>query len=319
MKKKTVFLVLFFSLSLVVLCGAFVAYSQNHNNNDDSFVLRRNPKTSKKTHVISRQDSVVFVSANWLTDTMDGFFLHRHQFRFQPLFGSAQNVYYVEIPADSPRRIDFAYDSILTAVSQQAARKQALAAVNGSYFDMDKGNPVCFLRLRGKDVGENVPGKTDSINRKYYQYATIVLRNGRPLLRVPDSGRVWEQSLREENVMTAGPMLRYHGKTLPQRTDRTFVTQRHNRTALGIRADKSVLLVAVDGRFKEESEGMTLFELEHVMRWLGCVDAVNLDGGGSTTLYVKGWDDNGIVNYPSDDGRYTHQGERPVSNVILVR
>jgi exopolysaccharide biosynthesis protein len=51
------------------------------------------------------------------------------------------------------------------------------------------------------------------------------------------------------------------------------------------------------------------------MRWLGCSSAINLDGGGSSTMYIK---DSGVVNYPSDNNQHDHEGERPVSNAILI-
>ena len=209
-------------------------------------------------------------------------------------------------------------DTVLTEVSEFAERCGAYAAVNGSYFDMDAGNPVCYLRIDGKLVGENTPAKTDSVNRKYYQFATLALRGGRARLAVPDSNRMWENSLSDSNIMTAGPMLLRKGITVPQRDDRTFVTHRHNRTALGLRPDGTTLLVVADGRFKHTAEGLTLPELEMVMRWLGCSDAINLDGGGSSTMYVQGKPHGGVVNYPSDNRQHDHEGQRPVSNAILV-
>ena len=121
--------------------------------------------------------------------------------------------------------------------------------------------------------------------------------------------------MKEKNIMTAGPMLICKGKMIPQRNDRSFITHRHNRTALGIRKDGTTILLVVDGRFKDEAEGFTIPELERVMLWLGCTEAINLDGGGSSTMYIK---DNGVVNYPSDNGQHDHEGERPVSNAILI-
>lgn len=279
----------------------------------------RQPKRKPVVKSDPRIDSITFARAEWKNDTLDGFILHQHQFKFQKIFGAAENICYIELPPTSPRKLAFAHDTLLTSVSTQAQHHKALAAVNGSFFDMDLGNPICFLRIKGTTFGENTPSKTDSIHRKYYQYATVVLHNGRPTLLVPDSNRLWEDSLKHANIMTAGPMLLHNGATVPQRKDRTFVTCRHNRTALGIKPDGTVLLLTVDGRFKGESEGFTLPELTKVLRWLGCVNAINLDGGGSTTLYVKGWEENGVVNYPSDDGKYTHDGERPVSNIVMIK
>jgi large repetitive protein len=88
-----------------------------------------------------------------------------------------------------------------------------------------------------------------------------------------------------------------------------FGEQRHPRTAVGIRPDGTVLLVVVDGRRPEYSDGMTLAELADLMRELGARDALNLDGGGSTTLVLGGR----VVNRPTDAA-----GERPVTNALLV-
>lgn len=263
-------------------------------------------------------DSLRVTDAEWSIDTLEGFYLKRYQFGEGALFCSAQHLCVIEIPARSHRKLALVCDSTLTELSTLARRSGAYAAVNGSFFDMDMGHPVCYLRINGETVGENTPAKDDSVRRKYYQYATLLLRNGRPTLALPDSSRVWEESLQDSNIMTAGPMLLRDGKAVPQRDDRTFVTRRHNRTALGIRPDGTTLLVVADGRFKHQAEGLTLPELQRIMRWLGCSEAINLDGGGSTTMYVHDQPADGVVNYPSDNHRHDHEGQRPVSNAILV-
>ncbi len=260
-------------------------------------------------------DSLHVTNAEWRIDSLDGFVFKSYHFGEGELFCSAQHLFVLEIPQDSPRRLAFAYDSVLTHVSTLSERCEAFAAVNGSFFDMGQGNPVCYLRIDGIQRGENTPGQNDSVNRKYYQYATMALRRGRPCLSVPDSNRQSEEQMKEKNIMTAGPMLLQAGEMVPQRDDRTFVTKRHNRTAVGVRPDGTTLLVVADGRFKHQAEGLSLFELERVMRWLGCTEAINLDGGGSSTMYIKEF---GVVNYPSDNGLHDHEGERPVSNAILL-
>lgn len=263
-------------------------------------------------------DSLRVSNAEWSVDTLEGFYLKRYHFGEGALFCSAQHLFVIEIPARSHRRLAFTYDTLRTEVSALASRHNAYAAINGSFFDMEKGNPVCYLRIDGQEVGENTPGKEDTINRKYYQYASIAMRNGRPALVVPDSNRKWEESLKDSNIMTTGPMLIQKGVPVPQRDDRTFVTHRHNRTALGIKEDGTTILLVADGRFKHQAEGLSLFELQRIMRWLGCTEAINLDGGGSSTMYVHDKPHGGVVNYPSDNGQHDHEGERPVSNAILV-
>ncbi len=90
----------------------------------------------------------------------------------------------------------------------------------------------------------------------------------------------------------------------------SFTTARHPRTAIGFTKDqKNVFLVTVDGRQPNVSVGVSLQELAEFMATLGCWSAMNLDGGGSTTMVV----DNEVVNKPSDTA-----GPRTVVNSILV-
>jgi hypothetical protein len=90
----------------------------------------------------------------------------------------------------------------------------------------------------------------------------------------------------------------------------TFTDVRHPRTLLGVDRRGYLWLVAIDGRQPDHSVGMTFTELIALCDRLDLVDAINLDGGGSTTMVVKGE----IVNKPSDAA-----GPRPVSDAILVR
>lgn len=273
------------------------------------------------THEIPtlKTDSIAFIDAHWQIDTLDGFYLKRHHFKHKQIFNSNQYFSIIEIPAHSRNRLAFACcDSVLTTTSELAQQYNALAAINGSFFDMNLGNPICFLRIDSIQKGINEPAKTDTINRKYYQYGTLTLYNGRPRIFHTDSSRFWENRLSYKNIMTAGPLLIHNRKPQPMRDDRSFVTARHNRTAIGIKPDGTIVLLIVDGRFKRESEGLSLVELIQTMRWLGCSEALNLDGGGSTTMYVKGIGDNGVVNHPSDNHHYDHKGERPVSNILMV-
>jgi hypothetical protein len=90
-----------------------------------------------------------------------------------------------------------------------------------------------------------------------------------------------------------------------------FAAQRHPRTAVGVDpGTRRLWLVVVDGRREGVSEGMTLPELTDLFQALGVRDAINLDGGGSSVMIVRGQP----VNRPSDPS-----GERPVVNALVVR
>ena len=88
-----------------------------------------------------------------------------------------------------------------------------------------------------------------------------------------------------------------------------FSATRHPRSAVALRPDGTVLLVAVDGRAPGHSAGMSLQELAAFLRTLGATEALNLDGGGSTALVLG----DSVVSRPSDAA-----GERPVANALLL-
>jgi exopolysaccharide biosynthesis protein len=127
-----------------------------------------------------------------------------------------------------------------------------------------------------------------------------------------DSIERWEHDIEAEDVVTAGPVLRVGGEDEPL-VKNDFNSRRNPRTAVGRRADGTVLLVVADGRNKEAA-GLSMRELQLVMAALGCVDAINLDGGGSTAMVVDGT----VVNHPSDNRKFDAAGERPVANAIIV-
>jgi hypothetical protein len=127
-------------------------------------------------------------------------------------------------------------------------------------------------------------------------------------IQIQTAGFDWEKV---ENVIGGGPFLIRDGKVAVDAEHEgfpaSFYAKRHPRTAIGKTADGDIWLVAIDGR-QEISAGATLEETAKVLLRFGCVDAVNLDGGGSTCLSLMGV----TVNRPSDGA------ERPVSNGILV-
>ncbi len=93
-----------------------------------------------------------------------------------------------------------------------------------------------------------------------------------------------------------------------EKTTRSFVETRHPRTAVAKLKDGKFLMITVDGR-TESSGGIGLQDLAEYLLSLGATDAMNLDGGGSTTMFVDGK----VVNHPSDK-----EGERKVSDALLV-
>ena len=116
-------------------------------------------------------------------------------------------------------------------------------------------------------------------------------------------------------VVNGAGLLRLKGRTLTNwqaaenLSPQNFINMRHPRTLIGLDRRGFIWLAAIDGRQPEYSIGMMFADLERLCDRLELTDALNLDGGGSTTMVVKGK----VVNKPSDA-----TGPRPVSDAILV-
>lgn len=91
------------------------------------------------------------------------------------------------------------------------------------------------------------------------------------------------------HIISGGPYLLKEGKTYIDVTNEklTGITGRNPRTAIGYTKENVMIMVTVDGR-KEGSSGVTLNELASLMKSFGCYEAINLDGGSSTVMYVNG-------------------------------
>ena len=135
------------------------------------------------------------------------------------------------------------------------------------------------------------------------------LKRGQQVSIQVDSQTVnWQ---RANNAIGGGPLLVRDGKVtdsaVAERFGADFATTRHPRTAVGVTQDGDVWLVVVDGR-QPMSRGSSLAELAQLMVRLGCVQAMNLDGGGSSTINVGGQ----TLNRPSGGA------ERAISNSLLL-
>lgn len=112
-----------------------------------------------------------------------------------------------------------------------------------------------------------------------------------------------------KHIISGGPYLVKDGEVFVDMTAQKLgaIGGRNPRSAIGYTKDNNLILAAVDGR-EGSSIGMTLMELGNFMKEAGCINAINLDGGGSTVMYVNGQ----IVNKPAQ------QGGIPLSNAIVL-
>lgn len=112
-----------------------------------------------------------------------------------------------------------------------------------------------------------------------------------------------------KHIISGGPYLVKNGDVFIDVSEEKLLAigGRNPRSAVGYTMDNNLILVAVDGR-EGSSIGLTLNELASLMKSLGCVNAINLDGGGSTVMYVNG----SIVNKPPQPGGIA------ISNAVVI-
>ncbi|HMR84989.1 MAG TPA: phosphodiester glycosidase family protein [Niabella sp.] len=261
-------------------------------------------------------DSAAFVNAAWtVTRIAKGVKLYRYSFAGIGLFDTTENISYIKTRRTLFCRPEFSIAAdaqTLYKTSDFAQKNKALAAVNGNFFDIKNGGAVDFTKVDGTIINVNRKGKSEKLD--FHQKAAVVIDKGKLSIKKWDGLVNWEEWLTEPDVMLNGPLLLFNGEE--EKLDSgSFNINRHPRTVVGVTKKGTVIMLVVDGR-SPNSAGMNLFELTKVMRWLGCVSAINFDGGGSSALWVK---DRGIINYPSDNKKWDHEGERKVANILYLK
>ncbi len=273
-------------------------------------------------------------------------------------------------------------------ISNIVKDKNAIAAINGTYFTFQSGVPLGTLMIDGKiytgpvydrvamgifddgfDVarvqlrasleGSGTKVKVDNINQprmlsthvliytpewgKYSPYAPkygmglrvaegkITKASANPL-DIPQNGyvisgpkKLLQPLLKDKDVkldikttpewknvkhiISGGPYLVKNGEVFVDMTAQKLgaIGGRNPRTAVGYTSDNNLILLTADGR-EGSSIGMTLMELANFMKSIGCIGAINLDGGGSTVMYVDGK----VVNKPQT------RGGIPLSNALVI-
>ncbi|NWJ50808.1 MAG: phosphodiester glycosidase family protein [Bacteroidetes bacterium] len=230
------------------------------------------------------------------------------------LYNSFQNINILEVDL-SKHKIAFRYipdKNVKTSVIADTTK--ALAAINGGFFNIQKGGSVTYIKVDGMILGSDTASrwkKTETLS------AALAISKGNKIFMQPALSNGYYDAIDSlRNILITGPLLLSNGQkvALPEKL---FFTKRHPRTCVALHSSGKLLLVTVDGR-TSEADGMSLFELADYLFTLGCTNAINFDGGGSTTLWIRNKPYNGVVNMPSDNKRFDHEGERPVSNILIV-
>lgn len=247
--------------------------------------------------------------------------------------------WYAEIAPTVHSHVIVAPGGTLQSPVDMAEETQACIVINGGQFrsDYDPPRHVGLLKARGALLEQAIPSILWADQRYHVARGAFGLTDdnrptvawvmgGRNQLRAvtklpqhklgaPDPRLARQPESTPWNVIEAiggGPVLVHKGAVNVSASAEGFwadgIDQPHPRTAIGYTSDERLILMVVDGR-QEGSPGVNLLQLATMMATVGCVEAINLDGGGSSAMVVNGV----LVNSPEG----TNQA-RPILSAIGI-
>lgn len=268
-------------------------------------------------------DSLTFANAPWsVKELAKGIVLKQFHFTGDnKIFDSHQYISILEIDSKKAKGgFAFANDpGKITPTSKFAKDSGAIVAMNGTFYNMRPPyNCVCYFKKNGVEVFDNTEKMAQRDNG-----AVVITKKGKMYVEAADmdapgnilENQKWAQRIDDPNVMCSGPVLMIDGKDA-RLDENSFNRNRHPRSAVAAKG-KKIYLITVDGRSAEHAQGVSLWEFTAIMHYLGVEDAINLDGGGSTTLYAEGESESGVINHPSDNKKFDKEGERHIVNALL--
>ena len=221
--------------------------------------------------------------------------------------GEPRSLNVISIVPSETNVIGIACPSGYETTSSQGEELGALAAINAAYFG-GSGHDG-FVRIGGEVI------RTGSENcAAFFADAVFSLTGNEPAIRYVN-GNAGAAGIDAPDVVCCGPLLLYAGMRRDMEMQESHNNVSHPRTAIGITEDGKVLFVTVDGRAPSNAVGMSTELLARFMKVVGAEYALNLDGGGSTTMWIQG---KGVVNHPSDGGWDARQ-ERKVGSIIYLK
>jgi len=176
----------------------------------------------------------------------------------------------------------------------------AVVGVNADFYNMTTGAPSGALVMEGVEYHSGASANFFAI-----------LKDGTAMIGSSSDYAAYKDQIQE--AVGGSVYLVKDGKSVVT-SAADYYNSRHSRTCVGITAEGKVVLMVLDGRQEPFSAGGSAEELAQIMLDAGCVTAINLDGGGSTTFVAKQEGSNTltVVNRPSDGY------ERSVSSSLMV-
>lgn len=214
----------------------------------------------------------------------------------------------------NPKRVKIAYTNALgvkgETTSQMAMDNNAVAAINGGAF-VDTSSSANWTGNGGTPSGVIISdGKVAFSDLKPGQGTTCMAMDSEGKMHVGTYTLEQLKNMGTTQAVSFGPVLIKNGQPLDL-SDKSASWGVAPRTAIGQRADGSIVMMVIDGRSIVNGLGATITELQTLMLTKGkCVNAINLDGGKSSTMYLDGK----VINNLSNG-----LGERYIASAVVVK
>ena len=291
-------------------------------------------QTAPEAQVLVEQP-ILKDSVGWVTEQLDDGLVHyTFEGEYEP-YTSSQRVDVLLVDLDKHKLI-FDDSRPNDSLSARVERYQgSLASINGTYYEIartEEGDSL-FSSFFKKDGEISTSVTVPDDHRLFWKHEGAFYYDDEEWGIIYGDPQTYD-SLPYANAMSGSPMLIYDyepvGASFVQEQEVPLDSLdyehpdrhqgvRHPRTALALTDVSQLLMITVDGR-RPQTAGMSAEELTlFIERYFEPQHALNIDGGGSTTMWIKDSDSpNGVVNYPTDNREYNHFGQRRIRNGIIV-
>lgn len=277
------------------------------------------------------------------TKIKDGI-IHYSLFGKEDVSGTYQNVNVLEVDLNNEAyKINFLFCGSDTT-SAVGKRMKAIAAINACY-EQD----AIYCRTNGYNHAQVT---LDPDHLRFWKHEAAIVGDGKRKVGIVHGAKGAKnikeggiqaieiyKSLTEKNIFASAPMLidnyepvgasfvpsQYSSKDLNSFDGEDYRRHqgvRHPRVAVALTEDNDLLFIVVDGRFSGKAEGMSAKELTNfIAKHFNPQWAINMDGGGSSTMYINGYGDpvTNVLNYPCDNKKWDHYGQRARPTFFLVQ
>lgn len=300
----------------IMMAVSLVIFQNSCDKKEYHFEYKAEPKTETGRKLVEGTNLFAQIFSDTMYTVTDGVVASEIEYLSQKglamkifIFDVDLNHPNVDIIASSPNNANtFAMQRMtVQAVHADSEARRVWAGINADFFNTSNGTPRGVFYKEGNALRTTF----DSGTRGFFA--------------IGHDGNAFVATSQEYPAIAATGIIKEAvGGSVPLVRDGNVLTHNDStvepRTCIGISADgKRVFMLAVDGRNFWYSNGMLFEELGHCLKALGAENGINLDGGGSTTFFIRNTPDFSadrfeIRNWPSDNGGQ----ERAVANGLLI-